>query len=232
LIERYQEEQIILTKSQYGVKFPLIFEEDRMVANGMVLVAETTTKGVCSTTRAIRRKLIVVPRVVYVASLSPSSFPPNHKTPKLRTNTPPQVGGTFSNTTSSDNTDTPARAPINPNNNPAGTFDNDSNAPRAGYDNNVDSNIDGGEGGKKKGLMSKVKDAFVPKPGSIGRDDGLVSFFLSPVLFSNLWFVESLGWRGEDIGRSRGLMRSRLVMMLRAFILRGREGDMSRRIGI
>jgi hypothetical protein len=36
----------------------------------------------------------------------------------------------------------------------------------------------GGEGGKKKhGLLSKVKDAFVPKPGGIGRtgNDDLVS---------------------------------------------------------
>ncbi|PMD20300.1 hypothetical protein NA56DRAFT_177155 [Hyaloscypha hepaticicola] len=87
------------------------------------------------------------------------------------------VGGTFSNTTSSDTTSAPARAPINPNNNTAGTFDNDSNAPSAGYDNNVESNIDEGEG-KKRGFMSKVKDAFVPKPGGIGRE-GLVSFFLS-----------------------------------------------------
>jgi hypothetical protein len=26
-------------------------------------------------------------------------------------------------------------------------------------------------------ILTKVKDAFVPKPGNIGRDDELVSFF-------------------------------------------------------
>jgi hypothetical protein len=40
--------------------------------------------------------------------------------------------------------------------------------------------VEEGEG-KKRGFMSKVKDAFVPKPGVIGRE-GLVSFvFLSSV---------------------------------------------------
>ncbi len=140
----------------------------------MVLVVETTTKADCSTTRAIRHKLIAVPRVVYVPFPFPFPFSPpspNLSSPQkdTKTNTPPsQVGGTFSNTTSSDSTDAPARAPINPNNNPAGTFENDSNAPSAGYDNNVDNNVGEEEGGKKRGLMGKVKDAFVPKSGELG----------------------------------------------------------------
>jgi hypothetical protein len=65
----------------------------------------------------------------------------------------------------------------------------DPSAQSAGYDNNMEEGEDrhdgegegggGGEGGKKKkhGLLSKVKNAFVPKPGGIGRtgNDDLVS---------------------------------------------------------
>lgn len=92
--------------------------------------------------------------------------------------------------------DAPARAPVNPNNNPgSGMFSNSSDAPQpdayggaqreqgmgpqdpnlpgdgdvsAGYDNNIERQ--GGEGGgKKHGILGKIKDAFVPKPGGIGR---------------------------------------------------------------
>jgi hypothetical protein len=41
-------------------------------------------------------------------------------------------------------------------------------APSAGYDNNIERE-GGGGGGKKHGILGKIKDAFVPKPGSIGR---------------------------------------------------------------
>ena len=48
----------------------------------------------------------------------------------------------------------------------------DQSAPSAGYDNNMEHEGEGGEGGKKKhGLLSKVKDAFVPKPGGTGNGD-------------------------------------------------------------
>jgi hypothetical protein len=47
----------------------------------------------------------------------------------------------------------------------------------AGYDNNIESEGGGGGGPKKHGLLSKVKEVFAPKPGSLGRtgNEGLVS---------------------------------------------------------
>jgi hypothetical protein len=43
----------------------------------------------------------------------------------------------------------------------------------AGYDNNVptEQGEETGEGGGKKGLLGKVKEAFKPKAGTIGRAD-------------------------------------------------------------
>jgi hypothetical protein len=116
-----------------------------------------------------------------------------------------QVGGTFSNTS-----DPPSRAPG------AGMFSNDSDAPQtsAGYDNNVDA---GGEreGKKKHGLLSKVKEAFVPKPGSIGRTGN-----------------EDLVSPQGELGMREIANDNRREMMLQNFILRGMEEDMNRRIGI
>jgi hypothetical protein len=80
------------------------------------------------------------------------------------------------------------KAPVNPlrQDAEARTGSQDPSAQSAGYDNNMEGEGrhggegegGGGEGGKKKhGLLSKVKDAFVPKPGGIGRmgNDDLVS---------------------------------------------------------
>jgi hypothetical protein len=110
--------------------------------------------------------------------LSPFQLPKPQLSPPKPNSNPLQVGGTFFNTS-----DAPTRAPINPNNNPgSGMFSNDSDAPQsetsAGYENNVER--EGGEGKKKHGLLSKVKEAFVPKPGAIRRtgNEDLVSIFL------------------------------------------------------
>lgn len=47
----------------------------------------------------------------------------------------------------------------------------------AGYDNNMEGTGEGGEGKKKHGILGKIKEAFVPKPGAIGRtgNEDLVS---------------------------------------------------------
>ena len=87
----------------------------------------------------------------------------------------------------SNESDAPRKAPVNPDrqNAEAGMFSNEADAPSAGYGNNVEGEGEGegeggaGEGGgkKKHGLLSKVKEAFVQKPGSIGRtgNEDLVS---------------------------------------------------------
>jgi len=88
------------------------------------------------------------------------------------------VGGTFSNDSAAPSSDPSSngntKVNINPNlNNDDGEGGNIS----AGYDNNVptDQGEGTGEGesgsGGKKGILGKVKEAFKPKPGSIGRTE-------------------------------------------------------------
>ncbi|KAE9379369.1 hypothetical protein N431DRAFT_478407 [Stipitochalara longipes BDJ] len=98
-----------------------------------------------------------------------------------------QVGGMFSNSG-----DAPPKAPVNPNrqNAEAGMFSNSSDSaqpdayggaqreqgmgpqdPNLGDGEGGDYDDEGGnsEGKKKHGILGKIKEAFVPKPGGIGR---------------------------------------------------------------
>jgi len=101
-----------------------------------------------------------------------------------------QVSGMFSNSG-----DAPSKAPVNPNrqNAEAGMFSNSSDsaqpdayggAQREQGMGPMDPNLGDEEGGdeegggkKKHGILGKIKDAFVPKPGAPGRvaNDDFVS---------------------------------------------------------
>lgn len=108
------------------------------------------------------------------------------------------VGGTFSNDTAAppDNTDTrtSAKANVNPNLNTSGGEGGDISA---GYDNNVptEQGEETGEGGGRKGLLGRVKEALKPKAGSIGRADN------DDLTVSSAAAVKPEGWRYKQANK-------------------------------